>query len=194
MVFMSPTNKRFILTLGAVEGVYVSKLPHYPDARGRLFKAYAEGPLPTFPVKFDTYEHFFTESKANVFRGMHFQGAPHSATKVITIVKGCATDFLIDVRTNSPTYGNLQIEPLDGETPTSIFIPEGVAHGYISLSEGTIVSYRQNVAFCADCDGGFSGEVISSYLPIDFANTIRSEKDLQLPLLSDFEFKSRCGI
>ena len=190
---MSPHNSKIILTLGSIDGVYVSSLPHYPDARGRLFKAYAEGPVPSFPVIFNTFEHFFTESKLNVFRGMHFQGAPHSASKVITIVKGSATDFLIDFRENSPTFGYLQIESLSEIEPTSIYIPKGVAHGYISLSNGTVVSYRQDVAFCRNCDGGFNGEAVEEYLPIDIASTIRSEKDVNLPVLNNFEFRSRCS-
>ena len=189
---MSPHNSEIILTLGSIDGVYVSKLPQYPDARGRLFKAYAEGPVPSFPVAFNTFEHFFTESRLNVFRGMHFQGAPHSASKIITIVKGAAIDFLIDIRETSPTFGCLQIESLSEKTPTSIYIPEGVAHGYISLSNGTIISYRQDVPFCGNCDGGFNGEAIKQHLPIDIASTIRSEKDLHLPYLNDFEFHSGC--
>jgi dTDP-4-dehydrorhamnose 3,5-epimerase len=192
MVYVSPINSKSILTLGSIDGVYVSSLPHYPDVRGRLFKAYAEGPAPSFPVAFNTFEHFFTESKKDVFRGMHFQGEPHSAAKVITIVKGAATDFLIDLRENSPTFGYLQIEPLSEVVPTSIYIPQGVAHGYISLSSGTIISYRQDVAFCGNCDGGFSGEAVSQYLPIDFASTIRSERDRDLPILKNLEFNSRC--
>lgn len=190
---MSPDNSKFILTLGSIDGVYVSNLPNYPDSRGRLFKAYAEGPVPSFPVTFNTFEHFFTESRLNVFRGMHFQGAPHSASKIITIVKGAAIDFLIDTRKNSPTFGCLQVESLSDVTPTSIYIPEGVAHGYISMSDETIISYRQDVAFCGNCDGGFNGEAVKQHLPIDIVKTIRSEKDLNLPVLGDFEFNSRCS-
>jgi len=189
---MNPESNRFTLNLGPIDGVHVTKFPNYPDLRGRLFKVYAEGPVPSFPVRFNTFEHFFTESKKGVFRGMHFQGAPHSAAKVITIVKGSAIDFLIDIRQESPTLGSLQIESLSEMTPSSIYIPEGVAHGYISLSDGTIISYRQDVAFCGNCDGGFSGEAVSQHLPIIFANTIRSEKDLNLPALEGFEFHSRC--
>lgn len=189
---MNPENNEFTLNLGPIEGVHISNFVNYADLRGRLFKAYAEGPIPSFPAKFNTFEHFFTESKKNVFRGMHFQGAPHSATKIITIVKGMAIDFLIDMRKDSPTFGTLQIESLSEMTPSSIYIPQGVAHGYISLSDGTIISYRQDVAFCGNCDGGFSGEAVSQHLPVIFANTIRSDKDLHLPELEGFEFHSRC--
>ena len=190
---MNPEHYRSILKLGPVEGVYVSKFPNFPDLRGRLFKAYVEGPVPSFPVRFSTFEHFFTESKEHVFRGMHFQGAPHAAAKVITIVKGAAIDFLIDIRKDSPTFGYLQIEPLSEVSPSSIYIPVGVAHGYISLSDGTIISYRQDVAFCGNCDGGFSGEVVSQFLPLNLAATIRSIKDQNLPELEVFEFHSRCS-
>ena len=194
MVPVNSEDYKIILKLGPVDGVHISKLPCYPDLRGRFFKAYVEGPVPSFPVRFKTYEHFFTESKKDVFRGMHLQGAPHSASKVITIVKGMATDFLIDLRQDSPTFGSLQIESLSESTPSSIYIPEGVAHGYISLSNGTIISYRQDVAFCDNCDGGFSGEAVSRYLPINISSTIRSEKDLNLPALKDFEFHSPCSL
>lgn len=191
---MHPERDRIILKLGPVEGVHVWNLPNYPDLRGRLFKAYMEGPVASFPVKFNTFEHFFTESKKNVFRGMHFQGAPHAAAKVITIVTGAAIDFLIDIRKDSSTFGYLQIESLSEVSPSSIFIPEGVAHGYISLSDGTIISYRQNVAFCGNCDGGFSGEAVSQFLPINLATTIRSVKDQNLPELEIFKFHSRCSL
>ncbi len=175
-----------------IEGVHIWKAPTYPDDRGRLFKAYVEGPVPSFPVAFVTFEHFFTESNENVFRGLHFQGAPHSASKVITIVKGSAIDFLLDVRKKSVTYGFIQIQPLNGEEPHSIYIPEGVAHGYISLEAGTIISYRQDKAFCGNCDGGVSGDILEEYLPMKFQEIIRSGRDSRLQQFSSFIYQSKC--
>jgi dTDP-4-dehydrorhamnose 3,5-epimerase len=84
-------------------------MPTHLDMRGRLFKAYTAADIEIFPVPFDTYEHFFTESRKYVFRGMHFQGDPHAVSKIISIVQGKAIDFLFDMRENSETYGNLQI-------------------------------------------------------------------------------------
>ena len=180
-------------TIGNVKGVHVWSMPTHPDVRGRLFKAYTAADSETFPIPFDTFEHFFTESKMNVFRGMHFQSQPHAVSKIISVVLGKAKDFLFDMREESETYGNLQIVDLDELTPTSIFIPIGVAHGYLALAERTILSYRMDGAFCGNCDGGFSGGMVAEHLPILLAETIRSTRDAELVAFENYQYKSECG-
>ena len=182
-----------IPTLGNVMGVHVWQMPTHPDVRGRLFKAYTAADTDLFPIQFDTYEHFFTESKENVFRGMHFQGEPHAVSKIISVVLGKAKDFLFDMREDSKTYGNLQIVELDDSTPASIFIPTGVAHGYLALAEKTIISYRMNGPFCGNCDGGFSGGIVANHLPISLSETIRSLRDAELFEFEGYQYKSECG-
>ena len=167
-------------------------MPAYPDTRGRLFNAYSSANSELLPISFDTNEHFFTESHKNVFRGMHFQGNPHSASKIISIVQGSAVDFLFDMRENSTTFRNLQIIMLDASSPSSIFIPIGVAHGYFAMTEKTIISYRMNMPFCSNCDGGFSGELVNNFLPIPFVRTILSTKDANLIPFDDYKYISKC--
>ena len=178
--------------LGNVMGVHVWQMPTHPDVRGRLFKAYTAADTELFPISFSTYEHFFTESKKNVFRGMHFQGNPHAVSKIISVVLGKAKDFLFDMRKESETYGNLQIVDLDDSTPASIFIPTGVAHGYLALAQKTIISYRMDGPFCGKCDGGFSGELVADFLPIHFSETIQSPRDLELITFEKFNYHSEC--
>ena len=179
-------------SIGNVQGVQVWSMPTHSDERGRLFKAYTTADSEIFPTPFNTYEHFFTESKKNVFRGMHFQGHPHAVSKIVSIVSGKARDFLFDMRRESETYGNLQILDLDESTPTSILIPTGVAHGYLALAEKTILSYRMDGAFCHSCDGGFSGEIVAGYLPILLEETIRSVRDVKLVAFAGYQYKSDC--
>ena len=179
-------------TIGNVMGVHVWQMSTHPDVRGRLFKAYTAADTELFPKPFDTYEHFFTESKKNVFRGMHFQGNPHAVSKIISVVLGKAKDFLFDMREESATYGNLQIVDLDDSTPTSIFIPTGVAHGYLALAEKTIISYRMDGPFCGNCDGGFSGGMVASHLTVLLAETIRSIRDAELVGFEEYQFRSKC--
>ena len=178
---------------GSIDGAFTWDLPSFFDVRGKLSKAYTAGDAGSFPVNFNLIEHFFTFSKKNVFRGLHFQGAPHEVSKIVSIVQGKATDFLLDMRQDSPTFGNLQIRDFDSENPISIYIPVGVAHGYIALEDKTIISYKMDGFFCANCDGGISGEIINDYLPIDFADTIRSEKDLKLRSFENFHYESSCA-
>ena len=181
-----------IPTIGDVKGVHMWKMPTHPDVRGRLFKAYTAADTELFPVPFDTYEHFFTESKKDVFRGMHFQGKPHAVSKIISVVQGKARDFLFDMREDSDSFGNLQIVDLDESMPTSIFIPTGVAHGYLALEEKTIISYRMDGPFCGNCDGGFNGGLVADYLPILLSATIQSVRDAELIEFKKYKYESKC--
>lgn len=182
-----------IAKIGNVDGVRVWSMPTHPDSRGRLFKAFSSASIEQLPIPFNTFEHFFTESHKNVFRGMHFQGEPHPVSKIISIVQGSAIDFLFDMREYSSTFRNLQIVNLDATLPASIFIPIGVAHGYLATTEKTIISYRMDGPFCANCDGGFSGKLIDSLLPIPFAKTIQSARDVDLVHFENYEYFSKCG-
>ncbi len=179
--------------VGQVNGVIVWQMPIHSDVRGRLFKAYSEADNNFSPFPFNTYEHFFTESTENVFRGMHFQGHPHAVSKIISIVQGKAIDFLFDTREDSKTYGNLQIVHLDEVEPASIFIPTGVAHGYLALGEKTIISYRMNGPFCGKCDGGFSGQLVSEFLPSPFSKVIQSSRDAALADYQSYKYSTECN-
>ena len=189
---MPDEMKPQISRIGKVEGVKTWKMPTHPDIRGRLFKAYTADDVGLFPIPFNTYEHFFTESKKNVFRGMHFQGQPHAVSKIISVVQGKAIDFLFDIREDSETFGVLQLVNLDDVSPESIFIPTGVAHGYLALQERTIISYRMDGPFCGNCDGGFSGDLVTDYLPITLLQTIRSTRDAKLIGFDEFRYTSEC--
>lgn len=179
--------------VGPISGVQVWKMPSFPDVRGRLFKAYTAADTHVFPIPFNTFEHFFTESNLNVFRGMHFQGSPHAVSKIISIVQGKAVDFLFDMRENSETFENLQVIDLDEVDPVSIYIPTGVAHGYLALRDKTIISYRMDGPFCGNCDGGFSGEFIANLLPVPFFESIQSVRDLSLVAYKNFKYLSDCS-
>ena len=189
---MNEANSPNII-LGDVDGVYKWPMPVFTDLRGRLFKAYVAEKEGSFPVSFNTYEHFFTESKKNVFRGMHFQMTPHAVSKVISLVRGSALVYLLDARDDSPTFGRVQKESFFQNAPLSIYIPVGVALGYLILEDQTTISYRMDGAFCGNCDAGISPNLISEYLPIPLEETIRSERDLVLSPFINSRIVSICA-
>lgn len=189
---MNTDNNFHNPTIGSVEGVYVWQMPTYQDIRGRLFKAFTAENIELLPLPFITDEHFFTESRKNVFRGMHFQGYPHAVSKIISVVQGKAIDFLFDMRENSETFGNLQILDLDENNPSSIYIPTGVAHGYLALAEKTIISYRMDGPYCANCDSGFNGAIVSKHLPIMLLDSIRSDRDKELEHFQEYSYYTKC--
>lgn len=181
------------INLGVVNGVYTWPMPVFSDLRGRLFKAYVAENKGSFPVAFSTYEHFFTESKKNVFRGMHFQMEPHAVAKVISLVQGKALVFLLDAREDSPTHGFVQRESFSQDAPLSIYIPVGIALGYLILEDETTISYRIDGAFCGKCDAGINPNVIAEFLPIPLDETIRSERDLVLQSFFASRIVSLCA-
>lgn len=180
------------LILGEIEDVQIRDSPVFYDSRGKLSKLYVNGEGGTFPFKFEVEEHFLTFSVKHCFRGMHFQGGVHASNKIISIIQGEVIDFLFDFRIESNTFGVIQIVPLIEKNATSIFTPIGVAHGYLSLQENSIISYKMDKKFCGKCDSGFSIAEIQQYLPIPYHLSIRSERDLQQPEFEDFTFKTDC--
>jgi len=181
------------ITLGFIDGAELWEMPVFSDLRGRLFKAYVAGDQGSFSNQFLTYEHFFTESHKNVFRGMHFQGLPHAASKIISLVQGATIDFLFDLRRESKTFGFLQIQEMNAAKPSSLLIPTGVAHGYLVLEEKTVISYRMDGPFCENCDSGVSADLVAEFLPVPLMKTIRSVRDLALPAFGQNDFESKCS-
>jgi dTDP-4-dehydrorhamnose 3,5-epimerase len=190
---MQPNSDTNEIKLGLIDGVISWPAKSYVDLRGTFFKPFSDLDLNQFKVNFNTLEHFFTVSKKNVFRGMHFQDSPHSAAKIISIVKGRVIDYLLDLRPNSKTYLALQVIELSGHQPSSIYIPSGIAHGYLSLEDDSIVSYRQNALFCPNCDYGVSWQVIRDFLSIAHKTMIISTRDNELMGLGSLSTRKDCS-
>ena len=166
-----------VITPGAVSGVHVWQHKVFEDTRGKLSKVYVSDSEELGSTDFQTFEHFFTFSKMSVFRGMHLQSGIHSSAKIVSLVYGSATDYLLDLRAESSTFGKLQIEKMNDKIPQSIYVPKGVAHGFLSHSDNTIFSYRYEVAFCQECDSGINPKVIELYLGVKLELLIVSDRD-----------------
>jgi dTDP-4-dehydrorhamnose 3,5-epimerase len=81
-------------------------------------------------------------SKLNVLRGLHFQVPPFAQGKLVRVVKGRVIDVAVDLRKNSDYYGQHQLVELSEENKKQFWIPPGFAHGFISLEENTVFSYK----------------------------------------------------
>lgn len=81
-------------------------------------------------------------SQAGVVRGLHFQAPPHAQGKLVRVVRGAVLDVCVDLRKASPTYGKHFKMELDGEEKAMLWIPEGFAHGFRTLRDDTIFSYK----------------------------------------------------
>ncbi|MEK6558315.1 MAG: dTDP-4-dehydrorhamnose 3,5-epimerase family protein, partial [Candidatus Margulisiibacteriota bacterium] len=86
--------------------------------------------------------------------GMHFQAPPHDHSKLVTVIQGTILDVILDIRQNSPTYGQYIALELSRENRKSIYIPRGCAHGFCVLSEMAIAFYMTTTVYEPQVDQG----------------------------------------
>jgi dTDP-4-dehydrorhamnose 3,5-epimerase len=144
-----------ILHPTAVSGVLVGRPAVHRDLRGafaRLFDAgeLAEAGFDCGPVRCAVAEN----SLAGTLRGMHYQTEPESEAKLVTCLRGRILDVVVDLRTASPTYRQHVAMELDGESGTVLAIPGGCAHGYLTLSDDSLILYQLSVAYHAELQRG----------------------------------------
>jgi dTDP-4-dehydrorhamnose 3,5-epimerase len=91
---------------------------------------------------------------AGTLRGMHYAVAPAAEAKTVWCVQGSIHDVILDLRPGSPTYRQWDAAPLSSANACSLYIPPGVAHGFLTLEPDSHVWYAMNVAFVAECARG----------------------------------------
>ncbi|MCK9163314.1 MAG: dTDP-4-dehydrorhamnose 3,5-epimerase [Bacteroidales bacterium] len=159
----------------------------FNDQRGYFFESYNQ-------------EHYFNnnmdmlfvqdnESKSgkDVLRGLHFQKPPFAQGKLVRVIQGKVLDVAVDLRQGSPTYGKYHAVELDAISKKMFYIPEGFAHGFLTLEEDTIFSYKCTNYYNKESEGSilWSDETIGVEWGIE--NPILSAKDMKGPLFKDFQ-------
>jgi dTDP-4-dehydrorhamnose 3,5-epimerase len=127
-----------------IEGVALEVGRVHADHRGSFTK-YADTPADA-PLAVTQVATAFNGRKGTV-RGLHFQAQPHGETKRLWVSAGAVLDVLVDVRAESPTYGDWTSIELSAEDPAFLTVPAGVAHGYQTLADHTTVAYLITGAF-----------------------------------------------
>lgn len=127
-----------IITTGTIfKDIKLISVEQYEDDRGSLTKFMVSDCLEKEGVIFSIKEQFYSKSNLNVMRGMHFQAPPFDHKKQVTVISGSVLDVVLDIRTESPTYGQCESFILGKKNcPISVVIPSGFAHGFLSLGPG----------------------------------------------------------
>jgi len=145
-------NFKFIET--EIEGCYVIHQALFMDHRGLFIKNFNEVAFKQFNLNCDFKESYFSVSNKNVIRGMHFQLPPHDYNKLATVVNGNIIDVVVDLRKNSKTFKKYIVVEMSTEKHQSIYIPRGCAHGFLSMTEGAVVSYFTTSVYSDKHDTG----------------------------------------
>ncbi|MDX1651079.1 MAG: dTDP-4-dehydrorhamnose 3,5-epimerase [Brumimicrobium sp.] len=125
-------------------------------------------------------------STLNVLRGLHFQAPPYEQGKLVRVVKGKVLDVAVDIRKKSPTYGKHFKAILSGENKKQIYIPPGFAHGFLTLEDQTIFSYKCTSYYNKESEGGILWKDDSLGINWGTNKPIVSDKDAVLPKFNKF--------
>src|SRR5690606_36532341 len=113
------------------------------DQRGYFMESFNEK---TFAEKIGFDVHFVQDNQSfstkGVLRGMHYQAGEHAQAKLVRVLQGEVLDVAVDIRPDSPTYGQYDSAILSGENQKQFFVPRGFAHGFLVLSDTAVFFYK----------------------------------------------------
>jgi dTDP-4-dehydrorhamnose 3,5-epimerase len=168
----------------AIPGCYLLKPRVMADDRGLFIKLFHDKMFDDLGLRSDFKEEYYSTSKKGVIRGLHFQAPPEQHIKCISCIQGEIFDTVVDLRTESPTYGEHLAVVMNAQEPAILYIPEGLAHGFMALSDNCIFLNKTTTVFNADCDTGIHWDSCGIDWP-DLPKIV-SEKDKQMQPFSDF--------
>lgn len=137
-----------------LQGVYIISNFYATDDRGLFVKMYNKKLFEAHNIDFEIKESFFSVSKKNVIRGMHFQLPPYDHSKLVYVSSGGIIDVVVDLRKNSKTFKQYISVELSAENKKSILISSGFAHGFKSLEDNTITIYNVDSEYNPMADAG----------------------------------------
>lgn len=161
-----------------IEGLLIITPRVFEDDRGTFMESFNKG-------KFDEAvgrEVSFVQdnqsvSKKGVLRGLHFQKSPFAQGKLVRVIKGSVIDIAVDIRKNSPTYGDYVAVELTAENNEQFWIPEGFAHGFVALEDETTFLYKCTNYYAPQCEGTLLWNDPTLNIDWGILDPIISEKD-----------------
>jgi len=154
------------------------------DARGTFVKTAHAGWFAAHGLECKFREQYYSVSYQHVLRGLHFQTPPHDHTKLVFCASGRILDAVVDLRVGSPTYAKHVVLELDAERPAVLYLPPGLAHGFLALTPHALMVYNVTTEYAPSHDAGILWS--SAGIPWPIADPIVSDRDASFPRLDEF--------
>jgi len=171
-----------------LKGCYIIEPNVIKDDRGYFMESYNEQKLAEAigqPLRFVQDNESF--STKGVLRGLHYQCGEHAQAKLVRVLQGEVIDVAVDIRPNSPTYGQYETAVLSAENKRQFYIPRGFAHGFLVLSETATFFYKCDNFYNKDSEAGifYNDPTIKIDWNFDTNKLIISDKDKNQPLFEN---------
>ena len=159
----------------------------FEDDRGYFFESYNEKKLSELGITTKFIQDNQSYSTYGTLRGMHLQKGEHAQAKLVRVTRGKVLDIVVDLRTNSETFGHSFSTTLSEENNKQLYIPRGFAHGFVVLSKAAVFQYKVDNYYHKESEAGFmyNDPELSINWKIDEKDIKLSKKDLILPSFSE---------
>lgn len=172
-----------------IEGLLIIEPRVFKDARGYFCETYNEARYREAGIDAQFVQDNQSCSSYGVVRGLHFQRPPYTQAKLVSCTQGRVLDVAVDLRKDSPTFGQWHAVELSEDNHRQYFIPRGFAHGFSVLSETAVFTYKCDNLYHPESEGGLllSDPALNIDWQVPADRRILSEKDTKHPLLKDLD-------
>jgi dTDP-4-dehydrorhamnose 3,5-epimerase len=180
-----------------IEDVIICEPTVHGDHRGYFVETFREDKLCKFlGYKINFCQDNESKSSKGVLRGLHYQLPPHAQTKLVRVISGAVLDVAVDIRKNSPTFGQYVAVKLSASNKRQLLVPRGFAHGFVVLEEDTVFAYKVDNYYSIECDRGitFDDKDLNIDWILEHSELKLSEKDTKQPKLNVTEDLFEFGV
>jgi len=162
-----------------IQGLFVFEPTVWEDERGYFYESYNERVFQEAGITNHWVQDNQAQSTYGVLRGLHYQAGEYAQAKLVRVIEGEVLDVAVDLREESPTYGQWYGIRLSGENKKQFFVPRRFAHGYVVLSETAVFAYKCDNFYHKASEGGlmFNDAALNIDWQIDEKDVVISAKD-----------------
>lgn len=171
----------------AIPEVLIVKPDVFSDNRGYFFETFHEEKFLLSGISGPFVQDNESCSQKGVLRGLHYQLPPFAQGKLVRVISGAVCDVAVDIRRESPTFGQYVAMELSAENKLIAWIPEGFAHGFVSLVDNTIFAYKCSNVYHKASERSILWNDPEIGIQWGIDSPLLSSKDLEAPLLKDAE-------
>ena len=173
-----------LISPAPLPGLFTITPQRHLDGRGFFVEAYNKRALAAAGIHATfVQDNVSVSTSVGTLRGLHFQTGPYAQAKLVSVLKGSVRDVVVDLRQNSPCYGQHFSITLTATGGEQLFIPAGFAHGFITLDENTIFTYKVSNYYSRAHEAGvhFADPTLAIQWGVAAENVLISERDQALP-------------